>query len=94
MNILSKLAISVKGIAKVAPKGEKAVITAAAAAAVITGGTTVNVLKDVYNVHFPRRCCKKTKATGAPVPSPENDTIIDDIDDSFVDDVIDPAQNA
>lgn len=91
MNILSKIAISLKGIAKVAPKGEKAVITAAAAAAVITGGTTVNVLKDVYNVHFPRRCCKRNKGDGTPVPSPENDDIVDD---SFIDDVVDPAQNA
>lgn len=91
MNLLSKIAIPLKGIAKVAPKGEKAVITVAAAAAVITGGTTVSVLKDAYGVHFPRRRGKKNKkGDGAPVPSPENDDIIDD---SFIDDAIDPAQN-
>lgn len=91
MNLLSKISVPVKGIMKVAPRGEKAVITAAAAAAVITGGTAVSVLKDVYGVHWRRRKNKKNKGdTGAPVPSPENDDIIDD---SFIDDVIDPAQN-
>lgn len=76
---------------KIAPKGEKAVITAAAAAAVITGGTAASVLKDLYNVHWTRRRKKNKKGEGtAPVPSPENDDIIDD---NFVDDIIDPAQN-
>jgi hypothetical protein len=89
---LPKISIPVKGIMKIAPKGENAVITAAAAAAVITGGTAVSVLKDVYNVHLRRPRCRKNKGGGAPVPSPENDDIVDD---SFIDDtIIDPAQNA
>lgn len=86
---LSKIVTPVKGIVKLAPKGEAAVITAATAAAVITGGTAASVLKDVYNVHWTRRR-KKNKGDGAPVPSPENDDIVDD---TFIDDIIDPAQN-
>lgn len=87
---LSKIIVPVEGIMKIAPKGEKAVITAAAAAAVITGGTAIDVLKDVYNIHFPRHRKKNKKGDGVPVTSPENDDIIDD---NFVDDIIDPAQN-
>ena len=89
---LSRISVPFKGIMKVAPKGEAAVITVAAVAAVITGETTVSVLKDVYGVHWTRRRKNKNKkGEGVPVPSPENDDIIDD---NFVDDVVDPAQNA
>lgn len=76
-----KINLHLPAITAVVPKGETAVITAAAAAAVITGVTASAVLKDVYGIHIH---IHRKKGEGAPVPNPEKDDLVDE---DFVDQI-------